>query len=362
MTVSSRPISIHPHSFTTILEAEDNQSSSPSPFEYHRVMARISAMIRMHVAPIKEWMPSALQATFEELDIVCASFPPHLRDTEFINDSIYDSHDTINEPYWNTLQRHLALNCVDSWRISLYVATMPHILNDHEPKHNALHDGILTAKRILHRRYNDPNLHFHKFWSVNSAVVSAGIFLALDLICFQRYRSTTQVTEQKDLITLSSKMLEQSSGQPRHGGLLVLRRLSHLYETVLPAFSHEVDSSALARIVKLVAVPHLWDFLPDAKATIRFIFPDSQAVSDRGGNSQPGSFSSPGSSPAYMAPLGISGDVLQGEMFESWKPLVTDGEEESVPYFGQFFPAAGLVDSSLAFDTTSFSDPLGCLS
>lgn len=332
------------------------------PFEYHKVMARIAAMIRIHVSSTKEWSSGALKAIFEELDIVCASFPPHLRDTESINDSIYDLHDPSNEPYWNTLQRHLALNCVDSWRISLYVATMPQILNDPEPKYKTLHDGILTAKRILHRRYNDPNLQFHKFWSVNSAVVSAGIFLALDLICFQQYRPTAQVTEQKDLVALSSRMLEQSSGQARHGGLLVLRRLTHLYEIMLPSFSYEVNSSALARIVRLVAVPHLWDFLPDAEATIRFIFLDTQALSDQDGNSQSGSSSSLDSSAAYMPPPGHSSDTLHGEPFEAWKQFMMDGEDESVPYLGQLLPAAGLVDSSLAFDPTLFSDPLRGLS
>ena len=65
------------------------------------------------------------------------------------------------------------------------------------------------------------------------------------------------MAEEKDLVTLSYKMLEQSSGQARHGGLLVLRRLSHLYRTVLPTFFHKIDRSALADIYPIVCSLHI---------------------------------------------------------------------------------------------------------
>lgn len=360
MTVRSRPISIHPHSFTTVLNVKDEQTSSPSKFEYHGVMARIAAMIRNQVISIREWGPGALKTPLEEIETICASFPPHLRYSGSPNDPIDDLHGANNEPYWNTLQRHLALNCVDSWRISLYVAIMPQVLDGCEPpNHTALDDGILAAKRILHRIYIDPNIHFPKFWSVNSGVVSAGIFLALDLICFQSYRSATQVAEQKDLVTLSFKILEQSSGQARDGGLLVLRRLCHLYETVLPAFLHKVDRSALARIIRLVASPRLWDSLIDTQATIRYLFLDSHFMSDRDGNCQSGSSSStPGSCLLYTAQDGLSCDVPRGEMFDASKQVVENGQEGTLPYFGQFFPAVEFIDSSLSSIDWTLSDPL----
>ncbi|OKO94477.1 hypothetical protein PENSUB_11744 [Penicillium subrubescens] len=347
MTIGSRPISIHPGSFTTMLETEDETSDSPSPFEYHKVMARIAAMIRSQVTSVRGWSPAILQASFEDLDRVLDSFPIHLRCHESANNFNHDLHDDNNEPYWNTLQRNLALNCVDSWRISLYVAKIPQMLDTLEPtKHADFSNGVPVARRILNRIYNNPNLRLLKFWAANSAIISAGIFLALDIICFQQYRPATEVAREKEMVALSFKMLEQSSAETRHGGLLVLRRLSHLYEIVLPALFRKIDRNALARILKLVAVPRLWDSLPDSDATMRFVFQDSQSTSE-GDISAHRVYSQSLTSPSTPYPIQheIYGAVPQGETLDVWDPFPMLGEEEMIPYLGQFFPAADLIDA-----------------
>lgn len=347
MTIKSRPISIHPDSFTTMLESEHERGDSPSPFEYHKVMARIAAMIRSQVTSVRDWSPAILQASFEDLDRVFDSFPIHLRCHESADGPNHDLHDNDNEPYWNTLQRNLALNCVDSWRISLYVATIPQMLDTLEPtKHADFFNGVPVARRILHRIYYNPNLRLLKFWAANSAVVSAGIFLALDIICFQQYRPATEVAEEKEMVTLSFKMLEQSSAETRHGGLLVLRRLSHLYEIVLPALFRKIDRNALARILRLVAVPRLWDSLPDTDATIRFVFQDSQSigegdVSGRYVHSQPPT----SASTPHAIQHEICGALPQEETLQAWDPFPILGEKDMTPYLAQFFPSADLFDA-----------------
>jgi hypothetical protein len=330
-----------------MLETEDEKSDSPSPFEYHKVMARIAAMIRSQVTSVKDWSPAILQASFEDLDHVLDSFPIHLRCHESADRLNRDLHDNNNEPYWNTLQRNLALNCVDSLRISLYVATIPQMLDIPDPtKHADFSNGVPVARRILHRIYNNPDLRLLKFWAANSAIISAGIFLALDILCFQQYRLANEVAEEKEMVTLSFKMLEQSSAETRHGGLLVLRRLSHLYEIVLPALFRKIDRNALARILRLVAVPRLWDSLPDADATIRFVFQDSHSISEEAVSAQHVRSQSPTSPPTpYATQHEMCGAISQGETLDAWDPFPMLGQEEMIPYLGQFFPAADLIDA-----------------
>lgn len=331
MTIWSRPVSIHPGSFTTVM------GTPPSPhIEYHKFMARIATIARNNITPAKELSPGALQACFEEVDNVCACFPPAP------NDSTHD------DPLWNTIQHNLALNCVESWRLALYVAMLPKVLDDSSPSsHTALDPGIITAKQILQRTYTNSNPVYHKFWSVNSAVVSAGIFLALDLICFQRQRSPIQISEQKDLVALSLRMIEQSIAETRHDGILVLRRLTHLYETVRPAYMSRVDRSVLAKIVRLVAFPRLWNSLTNTDAIMRFLFQDVP------GGDPGSSFSSPPGSDLHPAQSGLclsSISQVQSGEFDAWGLSEPMGEEEMVPYFGQVFPSAELINLALMGD------------
>ncbi|KAJ5999997.1 hypothetical protein N7481_000406 [Penicillium waksmanii] len=331
MTIWSRPVSIHPGSFTTVM------GTTPSPhIEYHKFMARVATMARNNITPAKELSPGALQACFEEVDNVRACFPPPP------NDSIHD------DPLWNTIQYNLALNCVESWRLALYVAMLPKVLDDSSPSsHTVLDPGIIIAKQILQRTYNNSNPVYHKFWSVNSAVASAGIFLALDLICFQRRRSPIQVSEQKDLVALSLKMVEQSIAETRHDGILVLRRLTHLYDTVRPAYMSRVDRNVLAKIVRLVAFPRLWNSLTSTDAIMRFLFQDAP------GCNFGSSSSSPPDSDLYPSQSGLclsSVPQMQSGEFGAWGLSETMEQEEMVPYFGQVFPSAELINLALMGD------------
>ncbi|PYI04077.1 hypothetical protein BO78DRAFT_373822 [Aspergillus sclerotiicarbonarius CBS 121057] len=278
MTVWSRPISIHPDSFTTVLEIEADQGISPSmtgtaslvpsPFEYHKAMAQLAATMQNHARSINEWTTAAVQASFEELDSVAASFPSHL------------SYHGPNEPAphikqgfeWIYVQRYLICNCLDSWRINLCVALIPQLLSNS----TAGDTGILCAKAILSRRYHDPCPHFHKFWAVTCSTVTAAIFLALDLICFRHLRTSTEVAEEKELIMFSITLIELSSTDTRHDALLVLRRLIDLHEILRPRPS--IDQRVFARIMKLVASPRLWTTLSDAESTLRFLFMDTSEV------------------------------------------------------------------------------------
>lgn len=342
MIIYSRPVSIDPDSFTTVLEIRDDALNSPSPLEYHKVMARIAIMMRNHTRLIKDWTIDSVRSFFEELDSVSTLFPPHLS-YHRQNDS---GCDPAGEPLWNTVQRHLVFNCLDSWRINLFVAMIPHLLDESARSgHSILQDGILAAKRILRRRKRDPCRYFNKFWSSTCAVVTAGIYLALDLICFQKYRSSSEVAEEKEFVAFSYKLIELSSTEARHGALLVISRLVHLYEVVLSP-SRPVNRGALAKIVRLVAFPRLWDSLSDTDATLRYLFVDSSSTSERGNGTLPS-----------VASAEINEDVVQGGSSSDTANVATfdlcdvhmafGGQAETVPYFEDFFPSAELIDTSL---------------
>ncbi|PWY93533.1 hypothetical protein BO94DRAFT_486735 [Aspergillus sclerotioniger CBS 115572] len=283
MTVWTRPISIHPDSFTTVLETQDDIEMSPglegsashvpSPFEYHKAMAQLAATMQNHARSINDWTMEAVYASFEELDSVVASFPSHLA---------YHGPDEpaphIEEgSEWIHVQRYLIYNCLDSWRINLCVALIPQLLSNSTAGDTVHQNGILCAKAILSRRYHDPCPYFHKFWAVTCSTVTAAIFLALDMICFRHLRSSTEVAEEKELIMFSITLIELSSTETRHDALLVLRRLVNLYEILRPRPS--IDQPVFARIIKLVASPRLWTSLSDAETTLRFLFMDTSETS-----------------------------------------------------------------------------------
>ncbi|GLA97105.1 hypothetical protein AtubIFM61612_008445 [Aspergillus tubingensis] len=284
MTVWSRPISIHPDSFTTVLETEDNKETSPtlasgekvpSPYEYHKAMAQLAATMQNHARSIKEWTTATVQASFEELDAVTASFPPHL--------SYPGTDEPILQikqgPEWIYVQRYLIFNCLDCWHINLCVAVIPQLLSSTSTtEDDVLQSGISCAKAILSRRYHDPCPHFHKFWATTCSTVTAAIFLALDLICFRQHRSSAEVAEEKALILFGIYLLERTCTDTRHDALVVLRRLVELSDVIRSR--QVIDQRVFVRLMKLVASPKLWASFPDTEFTLRFLFADPSSTGE----------------------------------------------------------------------------------
>lgn len=307
-------------------------------------MAQVAALTRNHINSIRDWSTDTIQASLEEIDSVCAAFPPHLSYSTPTETSVHD------EPYWYSVQRNLLLNCTDSWRIALCVAVIPQILEHSEAEKDGdvLQEGISAAKRILQRRCDDPSLFFNKFWSVTCATVAAGIFIALHLICFANgNQSAAEVAGLQDLVMLSINFIENSPPtEARHGALLVLRRLIHLYEHVFRTSTHRIiDRAALARIVRLVACPSLWDSLSDTEATVHFVFLDNSQtnLAWTGGSPEESKQTAPGD---------VCDEEEQGgETLGVWEQYADIGVQsmETVPYFDQLFPSAELIDTSLPF-------------
>ncbi|KNG89261.1 hypothetical protein ANOM_002123 [Aspergillus nomiae NRRL 13137] len=355
IAVWSRPTTIHPESFTTVLEVQEGQStfidgtftpdsphsfnegtSRPSVFEYHRAIAQLAIAIQNHAGSIRSWDIKVLQDTLGELDRVSLSFPPHLTLLGLEATMEVVGH----EPNWTTVQRYLLHNCLDSWRIHLCVAILPHILETpNEEGRDVLQHGILAAKRLLQRRQHAPCLHFHKFWAVTASIITAGIYTIIDLICLRKYRSPPELSEQRELVRLSISLLEQSFTETRHGALLVLRRLSHLYDIIDP--SQEINRLVLSKIVRLTASPRLWASLPDADATLGYLFPEPGF--DNPGNTSP---SSPSSSHGVDSRL--SGDsTIQSEVPFEWDFTTGAGWSEILPHFGDLSSSLELIDMSM---------------
>ncbi|CRG83094.1 Centromere DNA-binding protein complex CBF3 subunit B [Talaromyces islandicus] len=362
LTVWSRPISIHPTSFTTVLETKDEKSEDPpSVYEYHKAIAQFAALTRNHINSIRDWSTGIVQASLEEIDSICAAFPPHLAYPSPTETSVHV------EPYWCPVQRNLMLNCADSWRIALCVAVIPQILDRSETERDGvavLQDGISAAKRILQRRCNDPSLFFNKFWAVTCATVAAGIFIALHMICFTNSNGNhpaADVAGMHDLVMLSISLIENSPPtEARHDALLVLRRLMHLYEHVFRTSAHRtIDRAALARIVRLVACPSLWDSLSDTESTVRFVFFDNSQAHRVWTGGSPCSEES--KQTTTSAGDTCEAEEQEGGILGAWEQYSEIGAQnmETVPYFDQLFPSADLIDTSLPFvDSAMLGDML----
>ncbi|OGM41154.1 hypothetical protein ABOM_009838 [Aspergillus bombycis] len=356
IAVWSRPTTIHPESFTTVLEVKEGQStfidgafasasphsfnegtSHPSVFEYHRAIAQLAITIQNHVGAIKSWDIKVLQDTLGELDRISLSFPPHL--TLLGQEATMEA--VGHEPNWTTVQRYLLHNCLDSWRIHLCVAILPHILEiPNEEGRDVLQHGMLAAKRLLQRRQHAPCPHFHKFWAVTASIITAGIYTIIDLICLRKYRSPPELSEQRELVRLSISLLEQSFTETRHGALLVLQRLSHLYDIIDP--SQEISRLVLSKIVRLTASPRLWASLPDADATLGYLFPET-------GFDNPGDTSSSSPSSSHGVDNRLSGNpTIQSELPFEWDFFTTGvGWSEILPHFGDLSSSLELIDMSM---------------
>jgi hypothetical protein len=227
-----------------------------------------------------------------------------------------------------------------------------------------LQDGLSAAKRILQRRCNDPSPFFNKFWSVTCATVTAGIFIALHLICFANGdQSATDIAGLQDLVMLSISLIENSPPtEARHGALIVLRRLVHLYEHVFRTSAHRIiNRSALARIVRLVACPSLWDSLSDTEATVRFIFCDNPLDNRVWTGDSPCSEASKQTNTTTTAGDTCQIEEEEGEILGAWEQYSEIGVQnmETVPYFDQLFPSAEFIDTSLPFvDSAMLGDIL----
>ncbi|GMF69602.1 unnamed protein product [Aspergillus oryzae] len=323
--------SASPHSF-------DEATNRPSAFEYHRAIAQLAITIQTHVGSIKSWDIKVLQDTLGELDRISLSFPPHLALLGQEASMDVAGH----EPNWITVQRYLLHNCLDSWRIHLCVAILPHILeNPNEEGEDVLQHGILAAKRLLQRRQHAPCPHFHKFWAVTASIITAGIYTIIDLICLRKYRSPAELSERRELVRLSISLLEQSFTETRHGALLVLRRLSHLYDIIDP--SREINRLVLSKIVRLTASPRLWTSFPDTDATLGYLFPEPNF--DNPGNAS--SSSSPSSS--HCVDSRVAGESAAISEFPvEWDFFTTAiGRGEILPHFGDLSSSLELIDMSM---------------
>lgn len=346
-----------------MLETKDEKNeNTPSIYEYHKAMAQVAALTRNHINSIRDWSADTVQTSLKEIDTVCAAFPPHLSYPSPADTAVDD------EPYWCPVQRNLLLNCADSWRITLSVAMIPQILKRSEAERDGeavLQDGISAAKRILQRRCDDPSLFFNKFWSVTCATVTGGIFIALYLICFANdNQPAVDAAGLQDLVMLCISLIENSPPtEARNGALLVLRRLVHLYEHVFRTSAHRIiNRAALARIVRLVACPSLWDSLSDTESTVRFVFFEN-LQENRGwtGDSPCSEESKQTATTATTAGDMCEVEELEGDVLGTWEQYSEIGTQnmETVPYFDQLFPSAELIDTSLPFvDSAVLGDML----
>jgi hypothetical protein len=263
MTVFSRPASISSHSFTTVLSVDEVESqtdvimgvdpttgpSPPSALHYHLVMSKIAQVIYFQVKAGEEKSTSNICRALQAINSIANSLPAHLapdnqEPLHLLQDSMWP---------WIPVQRNSLASVLQACRINICLAYFPRYLDTREDKF-CIHDrGLDAAKNAIEQRQCTRSLQvFSKLWGVSACLLAAGIYIALDLICF---RDSKPSHAQDVAHTLIERCVSSFDHGERFSALgnarsMILKRL--LYLKSMWTESHPVDEGTISRILDAV--------------------------------------------------------------------------------------------------------------
>jgi hypothetical protein len=261
MTVFSRPSSIAPESFSSILDIEHDHSHRdiilatsiydigvpgpmPSPLEYHIILSKIAYVVHAHIRSIKRSPLSVFEAV-QKLDEITRTLPLHLQTAE--DNSLISQTPHIE---WVSIQRRQLANLFQVCRIDLCFSCLPRLLETGEDEYSLQDCGLQAAEKIVKMQgWNQSNVA-KKFWGTTACLIASGVFLIVDLICFKNSKSEIQITSQLRTIESCIKIL-QNSTTSKVDGSVVLKRLLRLY--YIGFAGQAVDRQMLLRIMKLAS-------------------------------------------------------------------------------------------------------------
>jgi hypothetical protein len=261
MTVFSRPSSITPESFSSILDIEHDHSHRdiileksthnigalspmPSPLKYHIILSKIAYVVHAHIRSIKR-SPVAVFEALRKLNEITRTLPHHLQTTE--DDSLIPQTQDIE---WASIQRRQLANLLQVCRIDLCFSCLPRLLDTGEDEYNLQDCGLHAAEKIVEtQQWNQSNVA-KKFWGTTACLIASGVFLIVDLICFKNSKSEVQITSQLRTIESCIEILQDSTTS-KVDGSAVLKRLLHLY--YIGFAGQVVDRQMLLSIMKLAS-------------------------------------------------------------------------------------------------------------
>jgi hypothetical protein len=261
MKASNRESSIDPRSFNTKLSITTDQSHSeivlgtsftttisengiPSPLLFHVMAAKLAHVMYWYANSRLEAHMKRVRKGLQHIDILSQNLPPHL---------VFHSDLGKNQPEWLSLQRRQALFLLQICRIMLCLAALPYIIESNQDEDNIRTCGLGAANKILDARQIDSPSIFDKLWGTTACVSGAGIYLALDLICFRHLKMPEEVRYQTARIRFCIRALQNShEGSLKLVGILEqLLKLSQSWPTDQPP-----NKDCLIQIMKLARSPN----------------------------------------------------------------------------------------------------------
>lgn len=113
-------------------------------------------------------------------------------------------------------------------RINLCLLALLDTVETREDPFDILGRGRQAAVTIVDYRKSQTEAYFSKLWGHRSCILSAGIYLALDLICFHNTMTTVDIESQTERIHFVLYNLQRTHGDLNEGSK-VLKRLLHIY-------------------------------------------------------------------------------------------------------------------------------------
>lgn len=256
MSTPSRSCSIMPGSFNSVLSIDDDQShqeivlgtaynadATPSPLEYHIVVARMASVFQPYKNRGAKITVENIRNSLQSLD---RSLPAYLMSSEQLS----ISQDAISSQA--KLQRSLMLLMLNACSINLCLSALPIILDLGDDRDDFLSRGRAAASNLIEQRRIENCTYFRKAWGPRMAILSAGIYLMLDLICFRRTKSAIEVQETHGKVAFVLQILESESGSWREV-TNILHRLIRIFHA-LPE-ERVIAKSNLFHIMNLAAIP-----------------------------------------------------------------------------------------------------------
>lgn len=245
-TLSIEADSSHYEILLNEASTECNRQTVPPPLAYHMLAAKMARILHNYCSTNAEVSDTRVPKAIQSIDLLTRGLPRHLSQ-DLVFSQVEDAW-----PTWVHCQRSQTALLLNICRINLCISLLPQIVETKEDKFCLQRCGRHAANDILRTRQNDPVSYFKKFWGVRCSTLAAGIYLALDLICFAVEKSPAEIEEQLQSIDFCIEIL-QDGNEILKEGPLTLRRLVHIFHSWVPG--QVVDGNTLLGVMKMAATP-----------------------------------------------------------------------------------------------------------
>jgi len=204
-------------------------------------MARVASIVQPYKNHRTNISIQNISKSLRELDRSVPSYPAPNEMSMIADDML---------PPQVKLRRSLTSLLVNACRINLCLVALPSLLETGKDEDGILLQGRNAASDIVEQRRDRNCSYYDKSWGTRFALLSAGIYLMLDLICFQTTKSSQEIEDLHRKAAFTIETLERGSVNPREGAGILHRliRISQAWPSHKP-----IDKNGLFHIMSLAA-------------------------------------------------------------------------------------------------------------